>query len=69
GIRLAIGELLTCPYCVGQWVAAFIGYGAVLFPRQTRFVASVFSIVAISDLLNDLFNLLTSLRERASPNS
>jgi hypothetical protein len=30
-------------------------------------VATVFSVVAISDLLNDLFSLMTNLRERTAP--
>jgi hypothetical protein len=66
GIRRAIGDLLTCPFCVSQWVAAFLGFGAVLFPRVTRFVASIAAVVAISDLLNELVGLLRSLQKRAA---
>jgi hypothetical protein len=32
-----------------MWVTAFFSYGLVLLPRATRFVASIFSILAISD--------------------
>ncbi len=52
GMRHAIGELLTCPFCTGQWVAAFFGYGLVLTPRATRFVAGVFTMLTLSDFLH-----------------
>jgi hypothetical protein len=51
GVRHATGELLTCPFCIGQWIAtAFVG-SYVLAPRATRAVASVFAILAGSDAL------------------
>jgi hypothetical protein len=51
GWRHAAGELIGCPFCLGQWVGtAFVG-GLVFAPRATRVVASVFSVVAASDAL------------------
>jgi hypothetical protein len=52
GLRHALGELLTCPYCAGQWIAALFTYGLVLAPRVTRLVAGVFAIVTLSDFLH-----------------
>lgn len=52
GMRLAMGELLTCPYCLGQWVAAGFSLGFVAQPRLARLVASTFAIVAASDFLH-----------------
>jgi hypothetical protein len=49
GMRYAIGELITCPYCIGQWVAAGGVVGLAVAPRVTRFVAGLFTVVAISD--------------------
>jgi hypothetical protein len=49
GLRKAIGELLTCPYCLGLWVVAAFSVGMTFAPRVTRFVASVFSALTISD--------------------
>lgn len=49
GLQKALGSLLTCHFCLGMWMAAFFSYGLVLFPRATRFVASIFSILAIAD--------------------
>lgn len=51
GLRLAIGQLLTCPWCFDWWVAALLGYGLALAPRLTRFVIGIFSAVAVADYL------------------
>lgn len=49
GVRRAIGELLICPYCLGLWVVAGFSVGLLFAPRLTRFIASVFSALTISD--------------------
>jgi hypothetical protein len=51
GVRHALGELLTCPFCVAQWLATAGMFGLVVAPRPTRFVASTFAVVAVSDFL------------------
>jgi len=51
GLRKAIGELLVCPFCLGQWVATGVLTGLVVVPRATRFVCSIFAAVTISDFL------------------
>ena len=51
GMRRAIGELLVCPYCLGLWVSAGLHLGLVFAPRPTRFVASIFGALTISDFL------------------
>jgi Protein of unknown function (DUF1360) len=51
-LRRSLGELLTCHFCVGQWVAAFFTYGLVFAPAVTRLLASIFAIVALSDYLH-----------------
>jgi hypothetical protein len=51
GLRLALGELLVCPYCVGQWVADAMALGEVAAPRTTRFVAGTFTAYAVADAL------------------
>ena len=51
GLRRAVGELLVCPECLGQWTsAAFVG-GLVGAPRVTRTVAAVFAVYAAADVL------------------
>jgi hypothetical protein len=51
GVRHAVGELLTCPFCLAQWVATAFTFGLILAPRATRQVASVFCAVTASDFL------------------
>jgi Protein of unknown function (DUF1360) len=55
GLRRAVGELLLCIFCLGQWVAAFFAYGLVLAPALTRFVASVFAVVTVADFLQQAY--------------
>src|SRR3954453_3626052 len=49
GLRYATGELLVCPYCVAQWVAAGFAVGYVHAPRLTRLFAGLYTMYAISD--------------------
>jgi hypothetical protein len=58
GLRRSLGELLTCHFCVGQWVASFFTYGLVLAPAFTRLVASIFAVVALSDHLHQVYKAL-----------
>lgn len=51
GLRHAVGELVTCPFCFGQWVATFFVFSYLVAPRLTRAVSSIFAVVAGSDLL------------------
>jgi hypothetical protein len=49
GARHAIGELLTCPFCLGVWIASGLTAGLVFAPRVTRLVASALTAIAASD--------------------
>lgn len=51
GLRRALGELLSCPYCLDQWIASAFVAGFVLAPRPTRTVASTFAVVSGADYL------------------
>jgi hypothetical protein len=51
GLQKAVGELLTCPYCIGQWIALAGVSGIMLAPRTTRAIASVLTVSAVSDYL------------------
>jgi hypothetical protein len=52
GMRRAVGQLLTCPMCVGQWVCASFVLGTIWLPRPTRAFESVFVADALSDFLH-----------------
>jgi hypothetical protein len=51
GDRHVIGELVSCPFCVDQWVATGYVFGLALAPRATRFLAGVFAVRAGADAL------------------
>jgi Protein of unknown function (DUF1360) len=59
GLRRSVGELLTCQFCLGMWVASFFTYGLVLAPRVTRLIATIFTVVTISDHLHQTYKALT----------
>jgi hypothetical protein len=56
GAQHAIGELITCPFCLAQWVATAFVAGLVVAPRVTRLAAAVFTAVAASDLLQLVYD-------------
>lgn len=56
GARKAVGELVSCPFCLAQWTATAFGFGLVLAPRVTRFAAGIMSVVAGSDFLQLLYS-------------
>jgi hypothetical protein len=57
-LRHSVGELISCPMCLAQWVATGFGAGLVFAPRQTRLVMAVLSAVAGSDFLQYLYSVL-----------
>lgn len=63
GLRLAVGQLLVCPYCLGLWVATLLTLSLILAPRPVRLVASVLNTVFIADILQILYKRLEELNE------
>jgi hypothetical protein len=51
GPRHAVGELVSCPFCRGQWVATAGVFGLIAAPRPTRAIAGVFAELAGADFL------------------
>ena len=49
GLRRAIGELLGCPFCLDLWLVTAFSLGLLFAPRLSRFIASLFSALTISD--------------------
>jgi hypothetical protein len=47
----AAAELMSCPFCLGVWVATGLCAGLVFAPRLTRLVAAGLTMVAGSDFL------------------
>ena len=51
GVQHAVGELVTCPFCLSVWVATALTTGLVFAPRMTRLVNTALTAVAASDVL------------------
>ena len=67
GMRRAIGELITCPFCTGQWVAALLTYLLVLNPPVGRLVASIFTVISASDFMHAAWVIAGTKMEQARP--
>jgi hypothetical protein len=66
GTQHAIGELLTCPFCLAVWIATGLAAGMVLAPRVTRLAATVLTAVAVSDTLQIGYDGAKQLLQRAA---
>lgn len=51
GVRHAVGELISCPFCMSQWVATAYAAGLVFSPEVTRLAGATMTAVAGSDWL------------------
>jgi Protein of unknown function (DUF1360) len=58
GARHAVGELITCPFCLAQWVATALVAGTVASPALTTAVVSVSAAARVSDFLDLFYGLL-----------
>ena len=48
-LREAVGDLVTCPYCMGVWIAVPMWFGMMIAPRLTKFVAGILVTVTTAD--------------------
>lgn len=58
GVKHAVGELLTCPFCMAQWVGTGFVLGYVTAPRATRLAALTMTMVAGSDVLQFAYDAI-----------
>lgn len=49
GVRRAIGNMITCPFCLDMWIVGAFTVGLLYAPRVTRLIGTVFSALTISD--------------------
>lgn len=57
----AVGELLTCPFCMAQWSATALVAAHLVAPRQARLVTAVLTAVAGADALHYVYASLGRL--------
>lgn len=62
-LQSTIGYLLTCPYCLGPWIATGLGTALLLRPVQTRFVLRMLASVTVSDFLHLAYSRLNESRK------
>ena len=58
GLRYVLGELVTCPRCLGTWSSLGLVGLQVVRPREGRIVARILAAAAINDGLQTGFTLL-----------
>jgi hypothetical protein len=58
GAKHAVGELLTCPFCLAQWVATGLVLGYATAPGATRLAALTMTMVAGSDVLQFAYDAI-----------
>ena len=63
GAQHAVGELVTCPMCLAQWVATGLAAGLVLAPKMTRIALGTFAAIAGADFLQHLYVRLQQATE------
>jgi hypothetical protein len=61
GPKHAIGEFVTCPFCLSQWIATGLTFGLLLAPRPTRLAAGTLAALVGSDALQFLYSDLQEL--------
>ena len=67
GWRKAVGELLTCPFCLGVWVGTAYVAGLALAPRTTRAWAATFAVTGVSDFLQHAYARIRQDRPQPRP--
>ena len=69
GVKHAVGELLTCPFCLAQWVGTGVRVRLRHRAQATRLAALTMTMVAGSDVLQFVYDAIQNggLAEPAEP--
>ena len=65
GLQHAIGELVSCPICIGTWAAAGMVYGLHLAPQPTRVFLSIMGATGAAELMFEASEALAWLGRAA----
>lgn len=63
GVQHSVGELITCPMCLAQWVATALVLGLVFAPAPSRLVMSTLTAIAGADFLQHAYAALQQAQE------
>ncbi len=61
GVRYAIGELLTCPFCCTQWTTTALGVAWLHSPKATRALMTLLTASAAADVLHVAWTRIEAL--------
>lgn len=64
GVQKAIGELVSCPFCMGQWIATGFAAGHIFAPTVTRLAAALFTELTIADFLHFGYSLVEERQQQ-----
>lgn len=64
GLQHAVGELVSCPFCLSMWIATGFAFGLALAPRATRLAAATLTAVTASDYLQFAHSALQRAERR-----
>jgi len=67
GLQYAAGELITCPFCLAQWISTGLVAGLVLAPKPTRLLASTIAAKAISDTAQLFYDVIQKAAQSPDP--
>jgi hypothetical protein len=62
-LRRAVGNLLTCPYCLGVWISTALNTVLLLRPAETRLLLRILASDTISDFLHVSYSHLNESRK------
>lgn len=57
GVRRAVGDLVSCPFCTSVWTAGALTAGYVCAPRAARLVCAGLGAVTLADWLQYAWSL------------
>lgn len=63
GLKKVFGDLLSCPWCVGVWIAAGLTYAYFLVPVFAWLFILVMAIAEIASLLQTISTILVRLEK------
>lgn len=58
GLQRVIGELITCPFCLAQWVATVLVFGSLAAPNLTEVVTTTCALARSSDFVQIAYDQL-----------
>lgn len=64
GMRRAIGDLMTCPYCATPWAATALVLGHAVSPKTARMYACILALTTVGHFLNQAYAKAKELNDQ-----